>query len=500
MNDPVFVTLLFAQVVMGGFDTVYHHELTQRLAWKPGQATELRLHGVRNMIYALVFLMLGWTEPHGLAAMLLIGALSVELGITLWDFVEEDRVRALPASERVTHTVLTLNYGVLLAMLAPTLVAGARQPTALVVQAHGIVSLLLTVSAIGVMICGIRDLFAAARNHRLDDTPAGELAAMLGPRKAVLVTGGTGFVGRRLVAALVAAGHDVTVLTRDARRALGLVTPLRIVTDLAMLPDDFRCDVAINLAGEPIAARRWTAKRRELLIGSRLEVTRALLALVARLERRPEVLISGSAIGFYGIDDKGAIDESVGQGKGFAAELCARWETEARRAEGLGVRTVLLRTGLVLGNSGGMLAGLLPIFETGLGGPVGNGRQMMSWIHRDDLVRLIIAAAADAEIHGALNATAPNPVSSAAFAKALGKALHRPAILPLPAAPLRVAIGGLAEELLLGGQKVLPVKAIFHGFRFRYPRIEQALGDCVGHLPERLTMPARPFVEARLLH
>ncbi|MES2058878.1 MAG: NAD-dependent epimerase/dehydratase family protein, partial [Pseudomonadota bacterium] len=249
MNDPLFVILLLAQVAMGGFDTVYHHELTQRLAWKPGQATELRLHGARNMIYALVFLMLGWTEPHGLAALLLIGALSVELGITLWDFVEEDRVRALPASERVTHTLLTLNYGVLLAMLAPTLLTGAVQPTGLIMQNHGMVSLLLTVAALGVVVSGVRDLVAAARNHQLDATPAGELAAALGARKAVLVTGGTGFVGARLIAALVAAGHDVTVLTRDPRRALGLATPIRIVTDLTRLPDDFLCDVVINLAG-----------------------------------------------------------------------------------------------------------------------------------------------------------------------------------------------------------------------------------------------------------
>ncbi|MGY4396666.1 uncharacterized protein (TIGR01777 family) [Sphingomonas sp. UYAg733] len=481
MNDPVFITLLFMQVAMGGFDTVYHHELTQRLAWKPGQATELRLHGVRNMIYALVFLMLGWTQPHGLAAMLLIGALVVELGITLWDFVEEDRVRALPASERVTHTLLTLNYGVLLAILAPVLLASAARPTSVAIEGHGVVSILLSIAAVGVAVSGFRDLLAAARNHRLDETPAGELASALGERKAVLVTGGTGFVGRRMVAALVAAGHDVTVLTRDPRKALRLATPVRIVTDLTALPDDFRCHVAINLAGEPIAAGRWTVKRRALLIDSRLTVTSALLALLTRLEHRPEVLISGSAVGFYGIEDPGAIDESVGQGRGFAAELCARWEAAARQAQALGIRTVLLRTGLVLGNSGGMLASLLPVFEAGLGGPVGHGRQMMSWIHRDDLVRLIVAAAADEEIHGALNATAPSPVSSRAFATALGHALRRPAILPLPAAPLRRVLGDLAEELLLGGQKVLPVKAVFHGFRFRYPRIEQALGDLVGH-------------------
>ena len=500
MNDPVFVALLLVQVAMGGFDTLYHHELTQRLAWRPGQATELRLHGARNLIYALVFLALGWTEPHGAAAMLLIGALTVELGITLWDFVEEDRIRALPASERVTHTLLTLNYGVLLALLLPVLLGWAWLPTAIAIQGHGVISILLAVAATGVVVSGVRDLFAAVRNERLGDGPAAELAGALPGRQAVLITGGTGFVGQRLVAALVEAGHDVTVLTRDPRHAVRLATPVRIVTDLAALPSDFRCDVAINLAGEPIAAGRWTAPRRRRIVESRLDVTRALGTLFARLDRQPAVLISGSAIGFYGIEDDGTVDENVPRGRGFAAEVCAAWEAAALRAACPETRLVLLRTGLVLGSSGGMLGGLLPIFEFGLGGPIGTGRQMMSWIHRDDLVRLICAAAADQEIAGPLNATAPNPISSRSFAGAVGHALRRPAILPLPALPLRLMLGDLADELMLGGQKVLPVKAVFHGFRFRYPRIDEAVGAIVGR-PTQVAQPMlRPFRQARLLH
>ena len=292
MNDPLFVALLLVQVALGGFDTVYHHELTQRLAWKPGQATELRLHGARNLIYALMFLALAWTEPHGIAAALLIGALGVELVITLWDFVEEDRVRDLPASERITHTLLTLNYGVLLALLLPVLIGWAALPAALVAQGHGIVSILLTIAAAGVVVSGLRDLIAARRTRHLADGPAAGLAAELPGRQAVLVTGGTGFIGKRLVQALVEAGHDVTVLTRDARHAVGLATPVRIVTDLARLPDDFRCDVAINLAGEPIAAGRWTPRRRRLIIDSRVGVTRcagaAVRAARSRSGRAPE--------------------------------------------------------------------------------------------------------------------------------------------------------------------------------------------------------------------
>lgn len=497
--SPLFTTLLLAQIALGGFDTVYHHELTQRLPWRPGQATELRLHGARNLIYALVFAALAWTEPHGAAAAVLVAALATELGITLWDFVEEDRVRLLPASERVTHTLLTLNYGVLLALLAPLLIGWARLPDAVPWRDHGLVSLLLSVAAAGVVVSGVRDLFAATRNARLHDAPAAELAQGLAGRQAVLITGATGFIGTRLVAALVAAGHDVTVLTRDAASARHLATPLRIVTDLAALPDSFACDLAINLAGEPIAGGRWTARRRARILESRIDTTRALGTLFDRLERRPAVVVSGSAIGFYGTSAGTTIDEGVGRGTGFAAEVCARWEAEALRLAGPNTRVVLLRTGIVLGSSGGMLGQLLPLFEFGLGGPIGSGRQIVSWIHRDDLARLIVTAAADPDIAGPLNAVAPNPVPQRAFARAIGAALHRPALLPLPAAPLRLALGDLADELMLGGQKVLPVKAIFHGFRFRYPRIEGALGAILGGPAAARPEPRRPFRDARLL-
>ena len=208
-----------AQTVMGAFDTIWHHEGVERLAWRPSQAHELRLHGVRNMIYALLFGLIGWSEPHGFMAWSLIALLFVELFITLWDFVEEDRTRHLPASERVTHTLLTLNYGVILAMLVPLLLGWAALPGAIVAVYHGAWSWLSALASAGVAISGLRDLVAARRAQRLIAADPAPLAAALFGRWSVLVTGGTGFIGRRLIAALIAAGHEVTVLSREIGRA-----------------------------------------------------------------------------------------------------------------------------------------------------------------------------------------------------------------------------------------------------------------------------------------
>lgn len=488
MSDTLWL-LILAQIAMGGFDTLFHHEGTEQLAWRPSQRIELRLHGVRNLLYAIMFAMLGWTEPGGVLALVFIALLGAELIITLWDFVEEDRTRKLPATERVTHTLLTLNYGVILALLGPLLLGWSERPTGIAAAYHGVWSWLCVLAALATFVFGLRDLAAAQRAARLGDTPAAELAGELEARRAVLVTGGSGFIGTRLIAALIAAGHDVTVLTRRRETAAHLPAPVRIVTDLRQISSGDRIDAIVNLAGEPISNGLWTASKRRRIIDSRRIVTLAVGELISRLARKPEVLVNGSAIGWYGLRGNEPLDEEAAPQACFSHEICSAWEETAAQAADGAVRLVLLRIGLVLGRQGGVLGRMLAPFEFGVGGPFGNGQQVMSWIHRDDLVRLIVNCIADPRLAGPVNGTAPEPVSNRQFARQLGAVLGRPALLAMPAMPLKLALGAFADELLLGGQRVLPVKATEAGFHFNYPTLEAAMREITGWRARGTTAP-----------
>ena len=315
---------------------------------------------------------------------------------------------------------------------------------------------------------------------RAESSAAPALAALLPPRQSILVTGGTGFIGARLCEILIEEGHQVTVLTRDPRNGRRFRGRVTLIDNLTTLGRDTRFDAIVNLAGEPVVAGRWTAQRRRALIDSRLATTRAVVRFIARSRRKPAVLVSGSAIGFYGCDEESSFTEDSPGRPAFTHELCAAWEEAALAAASQGVRVCLLRTGIVLGAAGGALARMLLPFELGFGGRMGSGRQWMSWIHRDDLVGLIIHAIAVETVRGPLNGTAPEPVRNADFARALGRALHRPALLPLPGFALRWALGQLAEEVLLGGQRVLPRKAAETGYQFLYPTLDEALREIVG--------------------
>jgi uncharacterized protein (TIGR01777 family) len=233
-----------------------------------------------------------------------------------------------------------------------------------------------------------------------------------------------------------------------------------------------RADAVINLAGESIAAKRWTHAQKVRIRESRMLATRSLVAAMQRPSTPPPLFISGSAVGYYGPLRDEIVTESRGPGSDFLADVCRQWEAEAMGAPG---RTVCIRTGLVLERDGGALPRMLPPFRIGAGGPVGSGRQYWPWIHRDDWVRLVDWCLRTPGLAGPVNLTAPNPVTSAAFARALGRALHRPAFVPAPGFALRLVLGEMADALLLSGQRAVPAKADQLGFTFKYPELDAAL-------------------------
>ncbi|CAD7386564.1 MULTISPECIES: TIGR01777 family oxidoreductase [Xanthomonas] len=287
----------------------------------------------------------------------------------------------------------------------------------------------------------------------------------------LLITGGTGFIGQALCPALVQAGHQVSVLTRDLRRAARRLPGMTVVDTL----DGVQADAVINLAGEPLAAGRWTDARKQRFRASRLGITGQLHAWIAQqpAERRPAVLISGSAVGYYGERGDSVLTEADHAGDDFSAQLCRDWEAEAAKIAALGPRVSWVRTGIVLDRDGGALARMLPAFRFGGGGPFGDGRHWMSWIHRADMVALLLWLLEHGQA-GAYNATAPTPVTNAEFARTLAHVLHRPALLALPASLLRLGFGEMAELLLIS-QRVLPQRALDAGFRFQYVHLEAAL-------------------------
>lgn len=290
----------------------------------------------------------------------------------------------------------------------------------------------------------------------------------------ILITGGTGFIGQRLCTALLAQGHRVQVLTRNP----GKPAPPG-VQYVGRLDDVGPVQAVVNLAGEPLTEGRWNAARKQAFLDSRLGTTRALLAWMRTLPTPPQVLVSGSAIGYYGPRDATALDESALAGADFAATLCRQWEAEALTAESFGVRTCVLRTGIVLDRDGGALARMLPPFRLGLGGPMGDGNQWMSWIHREDLVGMILWLLGNAAARGAYNGTAPAALTNAEFARTLARVLGRPAVLTTPAFALKLAFGEMSG-LLLTGQNVVPARALQGGYTFQYPTLEPALRASVG--------------------
>ena len=295
----------------------------------------------------------------------------------------------------------------------------------------------------------------------------------------IVIAGGTGFLGRPLAGSLAADGHDVVVLTRghDTARAVHLRS-VPWAPDGAVGAWGSEVDGAgavINLAGESIAAKRWTAAQKQRIADSRMRATRSLATAIRAARTPPPVLLSGSAVGYYGPLSAQPATEETAPGTDFLARVCVQWEDEAMAAAGDRTRVVRIRTGLVLERDGGALPQMLPPFRFGAGGPVGSGRQYWPWIHRDDWIALVRWAIQTPVVSGPLNVTAPHPVTSADFARALGRAMHRPAFMPAPAFALRLLLGEMADALLLSGQNAVPAKALREGFQFRYSDLDEAL-------------------------
>jgi uncharacterized protein (TIGR01777 family) len=294
--------------------------------------------------------------------------------------------------------------------------------------------------------------------------------------KAILITGGTGFLGRALTSKLLRLGHSVCILSRDAKKVSTLFgDKVTAVTDLQQInADDFKA--VINLAGAGIFDRFWTPERKTLLRDSRIELTQHLVDWMAQATQPPTVLINGSAIGIYGNQGDSVLSENSTFVPDFSQQLCTDWEQTARQAEALGVRVCLIRTGLVLGEGGGLLKRMLLPFKLGLGGRLGSGQQWMSWIHIDDWVAIVDTLINREDLQGAFNASAPQPVTNAEFSQTLAEVLHRPMLLPLPAWLLNKLLGEMAE-LLLGSQRVMPERLLSNGYTFQYENLQFALNQ-----------------------
>ncbi len=303
--------------------------------------------------------------------------------------------------------------------------------------------------------------------------------AVSGPKKCVLISGASGLVGGVLISFLQTQGHRVRRLVRGAPRGPDEFrwNPAQGEVDAAALAG---VDAVIHLAGENVGGGRWTEARRGRIMQSRVEGTRTLVNALAARADRPEVFISASAVGYYGETGEMRVDEQAPLGRGFLAEVCAAWEREVQKVEALGVRSVCLRTGVVLTPAAGALAKMLPPFRAGIAGPLGTGQQWMSWISPDDLAAMYVQAMMDPSWTGAYNAVAPEPVTNREFTTTLARVLGRPAVIPIPAGVLKLIFGRMAEETLLVSTRAVPGRLVAAGFRWRQPSLEAELRHVLG--------------------
>jgi len=294
----------------------------------------------------------------------------------------------------------------------------------------------------------------------------------------VLITGASGFIGSALQRLLRENGHDLLLVSRSEPRDASWVQ--WSVEDGFTDPTKLEgIDAVIHLAGESISGLRWTDEKKKAIRNSRVLGTRNIVDTISELERRPSVLIAASAVGFYGDRGDEILTETSKSGKTFLADVCREWEAESRRAEDSGVRTVLLRTGLVMSKEGGALGTMLLPFKMGLGGVIGDGKQWMSWISLDDHIRVITTALENENIRGAVNSVSPEPVTNEEFTKIMGEVLYRPTFIPVPEFAVHLMLGEMGEELLLNSERAVPKRLTDLGFEFKFPDLKKAIENAV---------------------
>jgi uncharacterized protein len=295
----------------------------------------------------------------------------------------------------------------------------------------------------------------------------------------VAITGATGLVGSRLVEKLLAQGDEVLVLTRNANAAQAKFPTAQVVQYRPLENGDWQksiegCQAVVNLAGEPIAEKKWTVEQKKTILDSREIGTQKIVMAIEQATNKPQVLVNASAIGYYGPSETATFDETSPPGQDFLAEICQKWETAAHQTS---VRSVIFRFGIVLGN-GGALSKMIPAFKMFVGGPIGSGNQWFSWIHVDDVVAMILASMQDSNMSGTFNATAPQPVKMKTLCEQLGAVMSRPSWMPVPGFVLETMLGEGAT-VVLEGQQVLPKGMIDRGFTFQYPELKKALSACI---------------------
>jgi uncharacterized protein len=300
----------------------------------------------------------------------------------------------------------------------------------------------------------------------------------------IAIAGATGFVGSRLVEQLQAQGHEVVIFTRSPQQASNRFGKAQVVGYEPLKSGEWQnaisgCDAVVNLAGEPIAEKRWTPAQKRTILDSRQLGTQKIVEAIAAASVKPAVLINASAIGYYGTSETSKFNEDSPAGQDFLAEVCTAWETAAQAVTVTGTRLVILRLGIVLGENGGVLSKMLAPFSAFVGGPIGSGKQWFSWVHRDDVVKLIITAITDSQMQGVYNATAPNPVTMTDFSHTLGTVMNRPSWLPVPNFALEALLGEGAI-VVLEGQQVVPTHTLAQGFEFQYSTLTPALSSILG--------------------